>query len=171
MARSEIGFKGMNEALRIFDSIPDEITHQGMSAAASKALRPAANAARQKYRAEAKGTQDGYSKTLAIAKMIRVKRRRKKYGPGANMYIDSKLIPVGLREWPAKFYAILLAYGSKLRKTRNTGANRGSTKGKGNFIVEAGKENSNVILSTYKKHAEKEVEKAIEKTIKRIGKR
>lgn len=171
MAKNEIGWDGIEEAIKVFGKIPDEISHTGLSTAASKALRPAANKARSKYRSEAKGTQEGYSKTLAVAKMIRVKRKRKKYPAGANVYIDTKLIPVGDRQWPARFYAWLLAFGSKGRKTRSTGANRGRVKGKGDHIVESGAEMEGSLLANYRRMAIPEIEKAIKKAVSKYGKR
>lgn len=120
----------MRKALKIIDKLGLEAKE--VNAAASKALIPAVHEVRAGIQSF-KGTtsKDGISKALLLARMVRRKKSRKGFLPGARVVIDGPDIPMGDRDWSAQGVAKLFQKDDTgQRTTRGTGANRGAFQGR-----------------------------------------
>jgi hypothetical protein len=130
---------GIDKALLMTKNLPDKLRISAIAGAAAKALLPVKSRAKSGFLKHEKITEEGYSKARMLSRSVVVRRLKDKRNPGARVLIKAGKMGVGRRNWPIWQYGRLFAFGSKgSRETRGSNANRGSFKGFGDPILEAG---------------------------------
>lgn len=167
---NDIGFdnRKFSRIIRKVDYL--QLGHKEVSAAASKALIPAAKQARQDI-ANFSGNTSGVSISRLLSRMVRRKRNRVGYTPGARVVIDGPDIPMGDRDWSAQGVAKLFQKDSTGdRSTRSGGANRGVFKGSKvgggeNYLSRAAAKVESETKRLFSRSLKAEMRKAINKAI------
>jgi len=157
---------------KILDELPNNIRRIAVSSAAQKGGKVIAARAKQlvDITTNYKHSDDGFSRAKYIRKSIKSVRFSNRGGRktslgGASVKVAGKDLPVGKRFWPPYAYAALLAFGRKVDK------GTGTTRGKGDFVEEAGAIAGRRGILVFKKNLTPEIRRAKDRTVKRYARR
>lgn len=154
---------GINEAFKIYDELPKNISHPAISAAAAKALLPVKQAAKAELLSHAKDT-DERAKTRFVARNIRIKRNKRKQPPGARVLVDGPDIFVGSKKWTIQGYAKLIGEGAYKTPYRK---GKGKFKGFGNYVANTGQQMTKQTSTRFDQLIQPELRKNVDRTIRR----